>query len=355
MSILSPHEKLREAAPERILPAVELAQAHSDVLRAFQRHPQLAMLTAQACAPYALQIHQRPNGLYIAGDKPARILAKAILQTASEAATQNTPISPDTLQALLPAVLRQVLSRELAMRLEGILAPVRPMSMAQLAFMDDLLDRSAPMVMGVGPTGTGKTFLAIAAGISLLAQDRVKHLIITKPHEMLNGEIITPEVRSEKRRDEQFNVYFDILNDLIGHDEVDALIAQSRLEIAPLGLLRGRTFNDAFIVLDEAQNTNVRWMRLAATRSGQRSRMVITGDPSQTNLRSGEASGLSHLMDLISGTDIARTHAFEPTHIIRNDTVAQLEALYAKEDPSHFVELDLPATGKTGTEARVHF
>jgi phosphate starvation-inducible PhoH-like protein len=116
----------------------------------------------------------------------------------------------------------------------------------------------------------------------------------------------------------------------LGHAEVRRLKEHEQLEILPLGRMRGRTFNEAFIVIDEAQNMTVRKMRMALTRLGFGSRMVVTGDPSQIDLHEEEPSGLPHLLNMIADTDIALVHEFQGTNIIRSDVVARLEALYER-------------------------
>ena len=151
---------------------------------------------------------------------------------------------------------------------------------------------------------------------------------------------MTAAVRAETERDEQFAVFFDILHELIGPSETQSLITHRKLEIAPLGTMRGRTFNDAFILIDEAQNMSIAKMRMAVTRAGQNARTCITGDPSQADLTNrGQQNGLAHLLSMIEEPGIGRVHHFAPRQVIRNETVARLEQLYAAEDPSFFVQL----------------
>ncbi len=131
--------------------------------------------------------------------------------------------------------------------------------------------------------------------------------------------------------DSQFEFLEDIFRDLIGYDKFLQFKEQRKLELVPLGHFRGRTFNDSFIILDEAQNMTVRKMRMAVTSIGRASRMVITGDPIHVDLRDEVPSGLPHLLDLLEDTDLARVHYFEHKQIIRNNLVAKLEKLYADQ------------------------
>ncbi len=333
MTVVSPHQKLHAAAPPKLDNGEEFVPAPRHMVHTITTNAEFRQALSDAAAPYSVEVSAQVGGFGVSGDTPSKTLVTQILKELSETPEKYVePLHMPAIRAAMVEVHKKVLKRDLAFRLEGILAPVRPMTLAQLSFMQDLLDKSIPLLFGTGPTGTGKTYMAIAAGINLLATEAVKHLIITKPHELEPGEVVSPDLRAEKVCDEQFNVYFDVLHDLIGREETEVLLAQKKLEVTPLGLLRGRTFNDAFIIMDEAHITNTSWMRLAVTRMGQRSRMVVCGDTGVTHLRSGETSGLTHLLQMIEGQGIGKVHTFAPRHVIRNDVVAKLETLYATED-----------------------
>lgn len=158
------------------------------------------------------------------------------------------------------------------------------MSLSQAAFMNAMLSGHRSLIFGVGPTGTGKTHLAIAAGLNQVAESRFKTLVITRPRVRLEGEIMTPELHAETAYNEQLTPIEDELYALIGRADTRRQIDQGLIEIMPLGRMRGRTFNETFVVVDEAQNMTVRKMRMAVTRLGRGSRMVVTGDPVQNDL-----------------------------------------------------------------------
>ncbi len=287
-------------------------------------------------SPYRLEYSPSEPTSHLVGDKPALLLANRVRRDLEKRVLLGQANTAFVVGECVQAAADYSLSRDLAFRLEGLLHPVRPHSFAQLAYIEDLLNRRMPLVLGIGPTGTGKTHLAMMAGVHLLAVDAIKHFIITRPHEMSDGEVLTPETRSEKRCDEQFAVFYDILHDVLGHAKIEALIDNHRLQILPLGTLRGRTFNNSFILVDEAQNMSVKKMRMAITRSGENSRMVITGDPSQQELKSGEQSGLTHLLEMLRGSGLASVHSFGSREVIHSKSVAEIEALYSREDPALF-------------------
>jgi len=228
-------------------------------------------------------------------------------------------------------VVKNALKHELSYSLAGLRGALHPMSLSQTAFMSTMLSGHRSLIFGVGPTGTGKTHLAIAAGLNQVAESQFKKLVITRPRVRLEGEIMTPELRAETTYSEQLTPIEDELHALIGRADTRRRIEQGLIEIMPLGRMRGRTFNETFIVVDEAQNMTVRNMRMAVTRLGRGSRMVVTGDPVQNDLPSGETSGLTHLLGMIAGTDLALVHQFQNVEIIRNDLVARIETLYSHE------------------------
>jgi phosphate starvation-inducible PhoH-like protein len=286
----------------------------------------------EAVRPYRLQITPLAGGVRLIGHKIAVRLAAAMVDRIGEAFLAAGRVDDALIATTVDAVVENALKHDLAYRLEGLRGALRPMSLSQVAFMDALLSPERALIFGIGPTGTGKTHLAIAAGLSLVAQSKYKSLIITRAHHVLEGEVMTPALRAETAADAQLTPIEDTLHDLIGRDETVRLTGEQVIEIMPLGRMHGRTFNQSFIVVDEAQNMTVPKMRMVVTRLGRASCMVILGDLAQSVLRSGEPSGLAHLLGLINKTDLAVIHKFRNVEIIRNDVVASIEALYSRED-----------------------
>lgn len=286
----------------------------------------------QAVRPFQLSVSPRPDGVRLAGDEIAVSLVLEMLAQISQTVKADHGISDDAINQIVTSTVENALKHELAYRLTGLHRPVRPMSLSQVAFMNAMLASDHALIFGVGPTGTGKTHLAIAAGLNLVTEKKFKSLVITRPRGMLEGDVMTPALRAETVYDEQLTPIEDALHDLIGRDETNRQIEHGLLDIVPLGRMRGRSFNESFILIDEAQNMNKQKMRMALTRLGRNSRMVVTGDPAQTVLPGDELSGLTHVLRLLSGTDIALVHQFQNHQIIRNDVVAKLESLYSDED-----------------------
>lgn len=317
-------------AYESVIGPIAGKKTTTELVRQLSRNAGLFKMITEAIKPFSLGFGKFGIEPDLLGDKPAMIFVEHLAERLSAVAGgPGAFVDTDAFQTYVDASLDDVLSHDLALRLDGVFQPIKPHTMAQLAFLYDLLDPTIPLLIGIGPTGTSKTFLAIATALNQLERGNVKHILITKPHEMLQGEQMTASKRAEMERDEQFEIYYDILNELVGSDTINSLIERRHIEIAPLGWLRGRTLPDSFILIDEAHNIDKHWMRLAVTRAGKNARTIITGDTTQSTLANGEMSGLTHLLGMIKGRDIARVHKFSPKDIVRNATVAQLETLYA--------------------------
>jgi phosphate starvation-inducible PhoH-like protein len=289
----------------------------------------LGRLIEAAMRPYRLSLAAAGEGVLLAGDSLAVKLGAEVIERII--GFQNAGrLDNAGLRCAVSEAISHGLRHDLSFRLVGLSNAVRPMSLSQVAFMNTLLHTQHQLILGIGPTGTGKTHLALAAGLNALALGRVKILVATRPHLILEGEVITESIRAETSDDFQLRPIEDELHALLGPAEVRRLKEREQLEILPLGRMRGRTFNDAFIVIDEAQNMTVRKMRMALSRLGLGSRIVVTGDPTQIDLHEEEPSGLPHLINMIADTDIALVHEFQGAHIIRSDVVARLEALYER-------------------------
>lgn len=286
----------------------------------------------RAVTPYRLEITPQSGAVRLGGDEVAVTLAAKILEPIVAALRATGRADEALVRDTVTAVSQNAFKYDLSYHLVGLRSALRPMSLSQVAFMNIMLFDHRSLIFGVGPTGTGKTHLAIAAGLNHVTESRFKSLVITRPHVRLEGEVMTPQLRAETAFDTQLTPIEDELHALIGREDTRRLTAQGLIEIIPLGRLRGRTFNETFVVVDEAQNMTVPNMRMAVTRLGRGSCMVVTGDPVQNDLPSGETSGLTHLLGMIAGTDLAVVHRFQNIEIIRNDLVARLETLYSRED-----------------------
>jgi phosphate starvation-inducible PhoH-like protein len=285
-------------------------------------------LISSAMRPYALQARVGPSSVRVRGESLAVDLFAKLLQRLAASVSGGKALSPTDMADIVHDFLDNQLKFDLAFRLKGVPHAVRPLNLTQVAFMNAMLADRHELIFGIGPTGTGKTHLALAAGLALLATGKVQHLVITRPSVLWEGETMTATRRADIVDAGQLTAVEDELHQLVGYEGSRRLIVDGQLELVPLGCLRGRTFNNSFILVDEAQNLLAHQMRMVLTRLGRDSRLVMLGDPDQVDLLGDELSGLPDILRRLEGSDLALVHQFRRGEIVRNPLVAEIEALY---------------------------
>jgi phosphate starvation-inducible protein PhoH and related proteins len=206
----------------------------------------------------------------------------------------------------------------------------RARTTGQLAYLD--LMRTHPLVFGVGPAGTGKTYLAAAMGAHLLHERRVERLILSRPALEAGERLGFLPGDLKEKIDPYLRPLYDALFEVMG-EQCMKLMEQGVIEVAPLAFMRGRTLARAFVILDEAQNCTPAQMKMFLTRLGEDSRMVVTGDPSQSDLPANQAGGLAQALDILSGVEGAAVVRFGEKDVVRHALVTRIVAAYnAAED-----------------------
>ncbi|MBV8518055.1 MAG: PhoH family protein [Acidobacteria bacterium] len=207
---------------------------------------------------------------------------------------------------------------------------VTPRNMAQKMYLQAIQDED--VVFGVGPAGTGKTYLAVAAAAAALQDKQIKRIILCRPAVEAGERLgFLPGDIAEK-----VNPYlrplYDSLYDIIGFEKVEKLMERSIIEIAPLAFMRGRTLNDSFIILDEAQNTTPEQMKMFLTRLGFGSKAVVTGDITQVDLPEGKKSGLREVRRILDGLEGLRFFDFSDRDVVRHPLVGRIVVAYDRAD-----------------------
>ena len=222
---------------------------------------------------------------------------------------------------------------------------IRPKTANQKRYVDAIDQKT--VTFGIGPAGTGKTYLAVAKAVQALQAKQVNRIILTRPAVEAGERLgFLPGTLHEKI-DPYLRPLFDSLQDMVDSDSIPKLMANGTIEVAPLAYMRGRTLNDAFIILDEAQNTSPEQMKMFLTRLGFNSKMVITGDVTQVDLPSGTKSGLRVVTDILHEIeDIAFIH-LESEDVVRHRLVGEIVDAYARFDVAK-----LPQRGATRNQGR---
>ena len=202
---------------------------------------------------------------------------------------------------------------------------VMPKSEHQRRYLEAI--RDSDLVFGIGPAGTGKTYLAVAMAVTFLNERRVNRIILARPAVEAGEKLgFLPGDLAEKV-DPYLRPLYDALYDLTDRDQIERLLAKGAIEVAPLAFMRGRTMNDSFMILDEAQNTTSEQMKMFLTRIGYNSKAVITGDITQIDLQ-GRASGLVEAQGVVGGIDGIRFVLFDETDVVRHPLVQRIIRAY---------------------------
>lgn len=201
-----------------------------------------------------------------------------------------------------------------------------PRSPNQAAYMRSILDNE--MIFGLGPAGTGKTYLAVAVGVSMFLENKVERLIFCRPAVEAGERLGFLPGDMKEKVDPYLRPIYDALHDMLDADFMMRKMADGDIEIAPLAFMRGRTLSNAFVILDEAQNTTCTQMKMFLTRMGESSRMVITGDITQTDLPVGVKSGLRDATELLEGVEGIEFLHFNKDDVIRHPLVSKIVNAY---------------------------
>ncbi|HEY0565438.1 MAG TPA: PhoH family protein [Terriglobales bacterium] len=222
--------------------------------------------------------------------------------------------------------------RELAesgkQRSQGAKRIVQPKTVNQRKYMDAI--EKSDMVFGIGPAGTGKTYLAVAMAVSALLSKQVSRIILARPAVEAGERLGFLPGTLQEKVDPYLRPLYDALYDLLEHDRVDKLLEKGIIEIAPIAFMRGRTLNDAFIIMDEAQNTTIEQMKMFLTRMGFNSKAVITGDITQIDLPNASKSGLVDAIRVLQGVNGINFNFFEECDVVRHHLVQRI--IHAYED-----------------------
>jgi phosphate starvation-inducible protein PhoH and related proteins len=307
--------------------AAELAGSEDAVLRALEGH-------------LSCDVHLRGNILTLDGEAGDVQTAATVVDELVELIEQGHDIAPGTIEAVTgtldahesPAeILEDVIWRHRSTK-------VAPKTLNQKRYVDSI--RRHTITFGIGPAGTGKTFLAVAMAAAALAEREVQRVILTRPAVEAGERLGFLPGDIQAKVDPYLRPLFDALYDMLDPERVNSYFERGVIEVAPLAFMRGRTLNDSFVILDEAQNTSPEQMKMFLTRLGFNSKMVVTGDITQIDLPRETRSGLVAVREILAEVqDISFIH-FGGEDVVRHKLVQRIVAAYGEAERTPLPESD---------------
>ncbi|WP_234539373.1 PhoH family protein [Streptomyces sp. R39] len=306
----------------------------------------------------AADIHVRGNEISAVGDAREVAIVQRLFDEMMLVLRTGQPMTEDAVERSI-AMLRasengegpeetpaQVLTQNI---LSSRGRTIRPKTLNQKRYVD-AIDKHT-IVFGIGPAGTGKTYLAMAKAVQALQSKQVNRIILTRPAVEAGERLgFLPGTLYEKI-DPYLRPLYDALHDMLDPDSIPRLMAAGTIEVAPLAYMRGRTLNDAFIILDEAQNTSPEQMKMFLTRLGFESKIVITGDVTQVDLPNGTKSGLRQVQEILEGVQDVHFSRLSSHDVVRHKLVGRIVDAYEQYDSTHGTE---NGTHKGGRSKSAH-
>jgi phosphate starvation-inducible PhoH-like protein len=260
---------------------------------------------------------------------------QALIQLLEPLWQRGESISPVDIQSALTALdsgrsdqHRRMGHQVLATSITG--RPLRPRTLRQNSYVEAIEHHD--LTLAIGPAGTGKTFLATILAVRMLQERKVERLVLTRPAVEAGERLGFLPGDLQQKVDPYLRPLYDALHGLLGQERTAQLLEKGVIEVAPLAFMRGRTLADAFVILDEAQNTTCAQMRMVLTRLGENARMVVTGDTTQIDLPPGQLSGLVEAAQVLRGVEGVAICQFTDADVVRHPLVQRLVQAYARRD-----------------------
>ncbi|MBQ2118064.1 MAG: PhoH family protein [Clostridia bacterium] len=231
--------------------------------------------------------------------------------------------------------------------------PIKPKTVGQKEYVDKIAKNT--VVFGIGPAGTGKTFLAVAMAVKAMRDKRINRIVLTRPAVEAGEKLGFLPGDLQNKIDPYLRPLYDALYEMLGPENYQRQREKNMIEIAPLAYMRGRTLDDSFIILDEAQNTTPEQMKMFLTRLGANSKAVVTGDLTQTDLNIGGRSGLAEAVRILEGIEDIAVHRFTERDVVRHRLVQKIIVAYEKYEKKRAADRNAKRENSMKNGARVRF
>ncbi|MEV4109135.1 PhoH family protein [Nonomuraea sp. NPDC049695] len=323
------HESRRTAPPSRTQAKVLIPDEYPMVSLLGSRDELLRVIEGA----FRADIHVRGNEITVTGSPDESGTVVRLFEELVEVLRSGGELTPDAVERSI-AMLRLTSDRPAEVLSLDILSSrgrtIRPKTVNQKRYVD-AIDKHT-IVFGIGPAGTGKTYLAMAKAVRALQEKRVNRIILTRPAVEAGERLgFLPGTLYEKI-DPYLRPLYDALHDMLDPDSIPKLMAAGTIEVAPLAYMRGRTLNDAFIILDEAQNSSAEQMKMFLTRLGFNSKIVVTGDVTQVDLPNGTVSGLRVVQEILDGIPDIHFARLTSSDVVRHKLVSEIVDAYGRYD-----------------------
>ena len=282
-------------------------------------------------------IHARTERVQILGDDEESVeLARLTIQALLVLVERGMLVNTSDVVAALTMAQDGSIDKFVALYEEEIIKdnsgkPIRVKTLGQKVYVDSI--KSHDVVFGIGPAGTGKTFLAVTLAVTALKRGQVKRIVLTRPAVEAGESLGFLPGDLKEKVDPYLRPVYDALYQILGKEQTTRLMEREIIEIAPLAYMRGRTLEDAFVILDEAQNTTIMQMKMFLTRLGFNSKMIVNGDMSQIDLPRRVKSGLIDAMEKLKGIKAIDFVHFSASDVVRHPVVADIINAYEKDAP----------------------
>ncbi len=307
---------------DRMEQAVSLFGSFDENIRLIEQH-------------YAVDILTRGTDLKVSGEPEAVAKAVRAIQGLLQLINRGEQLNEQNVRYVLMLVdegseeeLPQLSSDSICITSKG--RPVKPKTLGQKKYVDAM--RKNTIVLGVGPAGTGKTYLAVAMAVNAFRAKEVNRIILTRPAVEAGEKLGFLPGDLQSKVDPYLRPLYDALFDMLGTETYQKYMERGNIEIAPLAYMRGRTLDDSFIILDEAQNTTPEQMKMFLTRLGFNSKMVVTGDITQVDLPDGRKSGLREVLSVLKNVEDIAICRFSEKDVVRHQLVQRIIQAYEKAE-----------------------